>query len=249
MNLLAVVGAVAIINKKGGMTWVCRKIDQEIRSQEDETKRLRQLERKKVNHQQLRASIFEQLPISPDDTVFLGDSMLSYGEWHEFFDDNKVKNRAINGDDTHNLLERLPQIIAGKPRHVVILCGINNFHKCIPCKQTTEEFARIVATISSQSQGSDIWLLPIFPVNKALYQKYILPSIPGITMPDQTEVEETNRFLKNLAGDGRPRVHFVDMHAFLNHTGELSGEFTDDGLHLNGRGMKEMAARLQALGL
>lgn len=249
MNLLTVAAAVVMIHKKGGMDWVCRKIDREFRSRQDDTRRVKMLDRKKVNHQTLRLSVFEQLPVGPDDTVFVGDSMLSYGEWHEFFNRINIKNRAINGDNTQNLLKRLPQITAGKPRNIVILCGINNFHQCIPCEQTAREFDRIVSTISSLSPDTDTWLLPILPVNKAMYQKYILPSIPGITMPDQTEVENVNDFLRHLACDERPHVHFVDMPTLLGSTGELRADFTDDGLHLNGRGMKEIAARLRALGL
>ena len=68
-------------------------------------------------------------------------------------------------------------------------------------------------------------------------------------MPKQSDVEKVNAFLKNLAGDGRSHTHFVEMLTLLSNTGELREEFTDDGLHLNGRGMKEIATRLQKLGL
>lgn len=249
MNLLTVVTAVVIIHKKGGMHWICRKIDREFRSPGEKRALKRQIERQKVNHQALRLSVFDQLPIGPDDTVFLGDSMFSYGEWHEFLKAGHVKNRAIGGDNTRNILKRLPQVTSGKPRNVVIQCGINNFHQCIPCEQTTEEFGRIVATISSQSPATDIWLLPILPVNKALYQKWILPALPGVTMPDQAEVEKVNYFLKNLVCEDRPHVHFVELPTLLGSTGELRVDFTDDGLHLNGRGMKEIARQLRAIGL
>lgn len=250
INLLTVVGALVIINKKGGLPWMCHKIEREFRSEQDERNRAHQKAgRKQSVHPKLRLSVFEQLPIGPNDTVLLGDSLLSDGEWHEFFNESHVKNRAIGGDTTHTLLNRLSRIIAGKPRHVVILCGINNVYSHMPYEQTTEEYARIVATISSQSQDSDIWLLSILPVNKTLHKKWIVPAHPGVTMPDQTEVEAVNAFIKSLAGDRQSRIHFVDLSAFLDSTGGLSEDFTDDGLHLNGRGMKELATHLQKLGL
>ena len=125
--------------------------------------------------------------------------IFDFGEWHEFLDDGRAKNRAISGDDTHTILDRLNQIIVGNPRHVVILCGINNFQKRIPSAQTTNEYAQIVDMIFSQSQHTDIWLLPVLPVNTVLYKQWIVPDHSGINMPRQAEVESLNAFIKKLA--------------------------------------------------
>lgn len=240
LNLLAVIGSVAIIEKKGGLPWLSRKVAEVFRPQ--------QTERTRAGYPNNRLSVFEQLPVGPNDIIFLGDSILDSGEWHEFLDDCRAKNRAINGDDTHTILNRLNHIIVGRPRHVVFLCGINNFQKRIPYVQTTNEYAQIVAMVSQQSQHTDIWLLPVLPVNTGLYQQWVVPDHSYINMPSRTEVEALNAFIKKLAVD-RPRIHFVDMPALLNHTGELREDFTLDGLHLNGRGLKEIATRLKQLGI
>lgn len=240
LNLLAVIGSVSIIEKKGGLPWLSRKVAEVFRSQ--------QAEQTHADYPNNRLSVFEQLTVGPNDIIFLGDSILSAGEWHEFLDDGRAKNRAIGGDDTHTILNRLNHIVLGRPRHVVVLCGINNFRKRIPYAQTTDEYAQIVAMISLQSQYTDIWLLPVLPVNTVLYRQWILPYDPDINMPSRTEVEALNAFIKKLAVDKR-RIHFVDMPTLLNQTGELRQDCTPDGLHLNGRGLKEIAIRLQQLGI
>lgn len=47
-----------------------------------------------------RVSLFEQLPISSDDILFIGNSITDGGEWSELFQNSHVKNRGISGDTT-----------------------------------------------------------------------------------------------------------------------------------------------------
>jgi lysophospholipase L1-like esterase len=237
LNIVAVIGAVDFVAKKGGYPWVGRKVAGLIHPQQTAAP---------PNN---RVSVFEQLPTGPNDIIFLGDSILNFGEWHEFLKCERVKNRAISGDDTHTILDRLNQLLVGKPRHVVLLCGINNFQKRIPYAQTTSEYTKIVDTILSQSRQTEVWLLPVLPVNTWLYKQWIVSDHPGINMPKRLEVETLNSFIKTLAVVNKPLVHYVDTRELLDNMGELRTDFTLDGLHLNGRGLKEIAARLQQDGL
>jgi lysophospholipase L1-like esterase len=189
-------------------------------------------------------SVFEQSSIGSNDIVFLGDSIFDFGEWHELMGDPRAKNRAINGDDTNTVLKRLDQIVAGRPAHVVILLGINNFQKGMSFTQTTTEYRSIVERLS-ESDTTQIWLLPVFPVHPGLYRRWIMPYDPGIRMPQQAEVERLNRFLQELAATHQPRVNFVPIPTVLDPSGHLAEDFTLDGLHLNGRGLSEIAKHLK----
>lgn len=236
LNILAAIGCVAVLDKKGGLPWLNRKVIEVFHPQ--------QAERIRGSYENNKLSVYEQLPVEPDDIIFLGDSILDYGEWHEYLNNGHIKNRAINGADTHIILNNLKQIIEGHPRHVVLLCGINNFQKHMSYTQTTNEYAQIVSMISSQPQQTDIWLLPVFPVNKRLYKQWIVAERPDITVPNQTEVEALNAFIRKLAVD-MPHTHFVDVPSVLNNKGELGEDFTFDGLHLNGQGLKKIAISLR----
>ena len=189
-------------------------------------------------------SLFALLPVGPNDILLLGDSILDYGEWNEFLDNPRVKNRALNGDDTRSILPRLDQITRGQPRHVVLLCGINNIQNRVSYAQTTREYAQIVATITSQSVRTDLWLLPVLGINTRIYQKWIVPDYRHLHMPTVAEVAALNAFIRPLAAD-RSRIHFIDLPGLLDSIGELRAEYTSDGIHLNGRGLQQVAIRLK----
>lgn len=188
------------------------------------------------------------MPNEPADIVFLGDSILDFGEWHEFMNDHRAKNRAINGDDTGTILKRLGSIVVGHPRHIVLLCGINNFQKGISFTKTATEYSQIVKAILSQSPSTDLWLLSVLPVNSILYRKWIVPDHPGINMPSWDQVVALNAFIRELTV-GNPRVHFVELSDLLDSNGEIREAYTIDGLHLNGVGLKMVAERLKNVGI
>ena len=45
-----------------------------------------------------RRSLFEKLPVTSKDIVFLGNSITDGGEWNELLANPRVKNRGISGD-------------------------------------------------------------------------------------------------------------------------------------------------------
>ena len=162
-NLLCLIGAVAVVEMKGGLPWLYNKFTAIVNPVSNEASQ--------DDYFSNRVSIFSQLTIGPDDIVFLGDSIFDFAEWHESLHDQRVKNRAVYGDTTHSILRRLDQITDGKPRCVVLLCGINNFQRRIPLTQTTKEYAEIVARIRSKSRLTEIYLLPVLPVIRMCIEK------------------------------------------------------------------------------
>ena len=54
-----------------------------------------------------RRSLFEKLPVTSKDIVFLGNSITDGGEWNELLANPRVKNRGISGDRSSWMLDRL----------------------------------------------------------------------------------------------------------------------------------------------
>lgn len=237
LNFLFLSGTFVIIQKKGGVPWVNRKLSMVFNTKD--------AKKTAGTYPNNKLSLYNQLPIHSTDIIFLGDSNLDYGEWHELMGTKTAKNRSINGADTHTILGRLEYIIQGKPRHVVLLCGINNFQKKIPLQRSINEYKKIVDEILSKSKNTNIWLMPIFPINKKLYRQWIVPDHPGINIPNQKMVESMNTAIASL--QNHPQVHFCDMPNLLNEKGELSNKYTFDGLHLNGLGLIKIAETLKSL--
>jgi lysophospholipase L1-like esterase len=236
LNGLLVIAVVAIVVSMGGVPWLRRELGEILPLLQDKQPR--------GDYAHTRCSVFAQLPVGPDDLILLGDSILDYGEWHELLEDPHAKNRAINGDDTHKILARLDQVTDGKPRRVVLLCGINSIQTSMPFEQTTREYARIVARIISSSDSTDLWLLPVLPVNSRLYRTWIVPEYRTLHMPTIGDVAALNAFIRALAV-GKPRIHMLDLPGVLDPSGELREEYTVDGIHLNGPGLRQVATLLK----
>ena len=60
-----------------------------------------------------RELLFESLPASENDIIFLGNSITDGGEWSELFQNPNCKNRGISGDVVAGVLNRLETITRG----------------------------------------------------------------------------------------------------------------------------------------
>jgi lysophospholipase L1-like esterase len=222
LNVVAVVGSVALVQKKGGLAWVSRqapKVWGTVYQKPVQT-----------DYPNTTLDVYGQLSIGRDDIVLFGDDVFAYGGWHELLADPRVKNRAIARDDTRLLLERIGPIVAGGPRHVVVSCGSFNIQRRTTLTQTAAEYERIVTRLTSRRPDADVWLLPVLPVNRRLYQRWVATDDPNVHRPARRDVEALNRIIRALA-DRHPRVHFVDLGELVDPAGELRREYTLDGLH------------------
>lgn len=58
--------------------------------------------------------------------VFLGDSLCASARWSEWLDNPAIVNRGINGETTSQMLDRIDDIAATRPRLVFIVSGTND---------------------------------------------------------------------------------------------------------------------------
>ncbi len=176
-----------------------------------------------------RASLFEVLPTSPDDIIFLGNSITDGGEWTELFNNKAVKNRGISADVTQAVYDRLTPIVNGKPAKVFLLIGINDLAKGIPNDTIVYRISKIIDRIKTESPTTKLYLQSILPVNEC-YGMY----------KDHTsrwmEVAKINEGLQAAAK--KANVTYVDIYTpFIgDEPGRMNPEYSNDGLHLMGAG-------------
>ena len=58
-----------------------------------------------------RESLFEAMPTSTSDIIFLGNSITDGSEWTELFHNPRCKNRGISGDIIPGVLNRLERVL------------------------------------------------------------------------------------------------------------------------------------------
>ena len=166
------------------------------------------------------------------DVVLLGDSILDLME-PEYFP-FPVVNRGIAGDTTAGVLKRLPDILARKPKAIVLLVGINDLRLGVSASDVIENHRKIREAIPPDIR---LLVLPLLPVNEALFRQHIIGANPKSLVPSRADVEAVNKALAKMTG-------FVPLP--LTVEGELSPAFTLDGLHLNAAGLAVLAEPVAA---
>ncbi len=176
-----------------------------------------------------RASLFEILPASPDDIIFLGNSITDGAEWSELLGNPHAKNRGISGDRVKGVFERLDPITAGKPSKIFLMIGINDVAAGDSVAAIVEGIEAIVERIKAETPRTRIYIESVLPVNDC-YNRF-----KGHTSRWQM-VAEINAGLQKLAAS--EGAAYVDLYsAFVDPaTGKMKPEYSNDGLHLLGNG-------------
>lgn len=189
-------------------------------------------ERKYSTFYYQRATLFEELPVTSSDIIFLGNSITNGGEWAELFDNPHVKNRGISGDVCMGVYDRLDAILKGSPAKIFLLIGINDVDRGASAGTIVERIGMIVDKIRKDSPSTKIYIQSVLPVSDH-YKMF-----NGHTSRWQV-VPEINKGLVRLAADRG--VKYIDLYSHFidNTTGKMNIEYTNDGLRLLGKGYKK----------
>lgn len=149
--------------------------------------------------------------------VFIGDSITTPCDWNELLDRHDIVNRAMEGDTTYGVLERLDFYLDQRPKCIFIMIGINDIHHRIDMDTIKSNHKLIIDKILSKN-------VQLF-VQSTLKTKYIRLN---------KDVEMLNDYLveqcKLLS------VQYIDLNKKLLDNNLLSNKYSDDMAHLNGDG-------------
>lgn len=176
-----------------------------------------------------RVSLFEKLPTSSEDIIFLGNSITNGGEWAELLNDKRIKNRGISGDVCSGVLDRLNSIVAGEPAKIFLLIGINDLGRGGMPDSVVYKTGQIIERIQTESPNTSIYIQSILPVNESFGM------FKGHTQHKDI-IKPLNDKLKCMAN--KKGVQFIDLysHFVTPGTNNLDPIYTNDRLHLLGEG-------------
>ncbi|WP_315790003.1 GDSL-type esterase/lipase family protein [Fischerella sp. JS2] len=167
---------------------------------------------------------FTKLPQSESDIIMLGDSITDEGEWIELLSNINVKNRGISGDTTERVLHRLEPILAGKPKQIFLMIGINdliNTPKSV--SQILEIYETILYKFHEKTPNTEIFIQSVLPVNNQVDTYW----------QDNNRILNLNTGLRELAT--KFNYLYIDLFSLLlDSENQLDTRYTKDGLHLNG---------------
>ena len=176
-----------------------------------------------------RATLFAALPVTSDDIIFVGNSITDGGEWWELFQTPGIKNRGISGDTSRGVIDRLDPIVAGKPKKVFLMIGINDLSRGLTIDSIAANVAQIVGRLRIESPQTKIYIQSTLPVSdeKDMFKGH---------SARRDDVAPLNELYKKIALDNG--ATYIDLYSqFVNpQTGKMNLKYSNDGLHLLGEG-------------
>ena len=112
-----------------------------------------------------RELLFEAMPTSENDIIFLGNSITDGGEWAELFENPNCKNRGISADIIAGVLNRLETVTKGKPAMVFLMIGTNDMNWGYSNDTIALGVREIVQRIKKESPRTRIVVQSILPTN------------------------------------------------------------------------------------
>ncbi len=167
--------------------------------------------------------------------VFLGDSITDGWNLAEYFPDQPYINRGISGQTTPQMLIRFrPDVIALKPKVVVILAGTNDIAGNTG-PMTNEMIQDNYASMAelARANGIKIVFASVLPVHD-----YGKTKVTERRSPEQ--ILQLNQWIKNYCAENG-YVHLDYFSKMVDDKGMLRIELANDGLHPNAEGYKLMA--------
>jgi lysophospholipase L1-like esterase len=178
-----------------------------------------------------KTSHLETLPKKEGKIVMLGNSITAECEWSELLDNQQIINRGVIGDGTADILARLGDVIAMKPKQVFLLIGVNDL-QFIPLSKILENYEKIVLRIKSETPSTELFLISILPIHNSLRR----------TGMRNEDIDFLNRGIAETSK--KFGLKYIDVASKLkNLTSEQAGtegvlreDLSLDGIHLNGQG-------------
>jgi lysophospholipase L1-like esterase len=168
------------------------------------------------------------LPNEANEIIFLGDSITDGCNWSELLHDLRVKNRGISADITDGVLDRLDEVVESKPLKIFLMIGVNDLARGRTVDSIVKNIKRILDSIHEETPRTEIYLESLLPVNAVF-------GLAKNHTNKTAEILAVNAALKKIAKNAK--INFIDLHSLLKtESGLLDPEYTNDGLHLTGKG-------------
>lgn len=168
------------------------------------------------------------------DVVFMGNSITEGWSafFPNFFEENNFVNRGIGGQTTPQMLVRFRRdVIALKPKAVVILAGINDIARNTPFEDLHTVAGHIFGMAEmAQASGIVPVMASTLPADRFPWNPEVLPA---------PMVVELNTILKAYAEENH--FPYLDYYSAMdNGKGGLQAQLTTDSVHLTKAGYKQM---------
>ncbi len=181
--------------------------------------------------------MFDHLPDTRNEIVFLGNSITDGAEWFELLQNKRCRNRGISGDVTEGILLRLDGVTKLKPSAIFLLIGINDLSRNISVDEITGRYREILQRIQKESPKTKVYVQGVMPVNPATGGNKRLEGKTDLII-------ELNGRLQTLAKEFG--LTYIDLFTPLaDNNNLLPRRYSIDGLHLSYEGYRVWAETIK----
>jgi lysophospholipase L1-like esterase len=167
--------------------------------------------------------------------VFMGDSITDGWKLDEYFPGKPYINRGISGQTTPQMLIRFrPDVIALKPRAVLILAGTNDIAGntgAMTLEMIQDNYASMADL--AKANGIKVIFASVLPIHD-----YGKRKVSERRPPEQ--ILKLNEWLKSYC-KAKGHIYLDYFSKMVDDKGMLKTELANDGLHPNAEGYKIMA--------
>ncbi|HJQ23078.1 MAG TPA: SGNH/GDSL hydrolase family protein [Blastocatellia bacterium] len=168
--------------------------------------------------------------------VFMGDSITDFWKLASYFPGKPYVNRGISGQTTPQMLIRFrPDVVALKPKVVVILAGTNDIagNTGPMTLEAIEDNLTAMFELARQN-GIRVVIASVLPISDYGKNKDGQPVIRTAQRPPE-KIKALNEWIKQYAAQNG--LTYLDyFSAMVDEKGFLKAELANDGLHPNDKG-------------
>ena len=165
-----------------------------------------------------RWTLFQSLPQTKADIIFIGNSITDGGEWSELFNNVKIKNRGISGDISAGVIKRLDEVVKRKPAKVFLMIGTNDLARGISPDSVITNIITVADYLKQVTPATKLYVQSILPVNN-VFRKF-----GGHT----SKVEQIKQVNEKLLNESPVyQCSFINLYPFFcNSEGKLDIKYS-----------------------
>ncbi|APD06700.1 hypothetical protein UJ101_01176 [Flavobacteriaceae bacterium UJ101] len=162
--------------------------------------------------------------------LFIGDSITQECEWKLLLSRIDVKNMAIGGYTTRDLLDSnyIQVINKVEPSVIFVMIGFNDFYQSRSVEEVKKDYLNLLNKIDTE--------------NRKIIIQSTLYSLPN---KFRDQVDDLNKFLIELSL--KRGYVYLDLNAKLSDNERLIKKYTYDGIHLSREAYKLWSEEIQLI--
>lgn len=183
-----------------------------------------------------KSDLFAQLPIYPENIVMLGDEIIDFGEWTDFFQDTSFVNRGIMFEGSPHTLYRVDGIAQAKPKKIFVSTGLQDIKRAKD-EDASAAADEVIANVKEIFRRAHA----LSPETRLFFLSIVADR--QVSDAGVAAIEKANKAISEDAAKSK-YYEIIDISGLADESGRMAEQYTYDGRSLNGAGYEIVTDQL-----